>query len=240
VIRINHVTLPEGLSCFARRNPDGEFDVFVSRTLSADRQRAAVRLALTASRRAGWRALLPVPAAGLLAGFRGWLGRLGGIGRVLRLHPVASAASTAVVVAGAVVAATVLPHPHGRISSGELRPPATGAPAPAPGSGHSSTGAPSTGSPRSRQHGQASETQPTPGTTEKASPAPGHSTGPAPTHGSAPAPSESPQPTESESSSPVTTQPSPTPAPSSQPSPTPTSKGGGKDCIKLLGVTVCL
>jgi hypothetical protein len=233
VIRINHVTLPEGLSCFARRNPDGDFDVFVSRTLSADRQRAAVRLALTASRRAGWRALLPVPAAGLLAGFRGWLGR---IGKVLRLHPLASAASAAVVVAGVVVVAAVLPHPHGRVSAGELRPPATGAPAPAPGSGRSSTGAPSTGSPRSRSRGQASQPQPTPGTSEQKSPAPGHSTEPAPTHGSAPAPSESPQPTESQSSSPVTTQPTPSP----QPSPTPTSKGSGKDCIRLLGLTVCL
>jgi hypothetical protein len=224
VIRINHVTLPPGLSAFARRSPDGDLEVFVSEALPPDRQRAAVRVALRASRRSGWRgALLPVPVAVMLAGRRGWLGR---IGRALRLHPVASAAAATLAVAGAAVAVAVLPHQPAHVSAGQLPAPAAVAPAP----GHSGTSAHSTGSPRAHPHGRTAELRPAQGE----SPAPGHATAPGTGHGIAPTPGESPRPSPSQGSSPGTTQPSPSPAPS----PTPTHNGDS--CVPLLFVTVCL
>jgi hypothetical protein len=223
VIRINHVALPPGLSAFARRIPDGDVEVFVSQALTPDRQRAAVRLALRACRRAGWRGvLLPVPVGAMLAGSRGWLGRTA---VALRGHPVVSAAVATVAVTGAAVGVAVLPPQHshaGHISAGQLPPPAAIAPVPG------GTTTPSTGSPR---HGQTAKPHPTPGQSE--SPGAGHSTTSATGHSTTPAPGASPQPTAWQSSSPASTEPSPSPQPS------PTQSGGG-DCITLLGVTVCL
>src|SRR5580692_8040113 len=107
VIRINHVTLPPGLSAFARRTSAGDLEVFVSRELPPDRQRAAVRVALRASRRAGWRgALLPIPVAGMLAGGGRWLRR---VGKVVRMHPLACAAAAAVALAVTEIVIAVLP-----------------------------------------------------------------------------------------------------------------------------------
>lgn len=222
MIRINHVPLPAGLSAFARRNSAGDLEVFVSQELPPDRQRAAVRVALRASRRAGWRgALLPVPLAAMLAGGRGWLAR---IGQALRIHPVASAAAATLAVAAAVIPVAVLPQQHGHVNAGQLPPPA--AVAPAPGQSTHSAGRPS-----NRPHRYPAGRHSLSGTpvTSQAAP-PGHGTAPAPGHSSAPTPGPSPQP----SPSPGTTRPSPSPAPS--PSPT----HNGSTCIRLLGVTICL
>jgi len=222
VIRVSHVTLPAGLSAFARQGPDGNLEVFVSRALPPDRQRAAVRVALRASRRAGWRgALVPLPVAVALAGWRGWVGRAS---YVLRLHPVAAAATATATIAvtGAAVAVVALPQ-HGHVSAGQL--PAPAAVAPRQGSASGS----STGSPRTHQRGQAAGTHPTTGTHEQGeSAASGHSTTPATGHATTPAPGPS------ESTSPVTTQASPSPQPS------PTASHNGDTCITVLGVTVCL
>src|SRR5882757_5562146 len=76
VIRVRHVSLPAGLNALARRGPADELTVYVSDALPPDRQRTAVRIALRASRRAGWRALLPAPSiALLLASGMTWLRR---------------------------------------------------------------------------------------------------------------------------------------------------------------------
>jgi hypothetical protein len=245
MIRLNHVTLPPGLRAMARRDPHGDLELFVSRTLPADRRRAAVRVALAASRRAGWSGeLLPVPVAAMLVGAGRWLGR---IGRLLRLHPVTTAAVSAMAITGAVVGVAVVPHAPSHVSGGVMPvPPAAVAPAP----GQGSSGSHSASSPRTGKHGHAGgTTHLTPGAPGKSgspapghsttpapghstTPAPGHSTTPAPGHSTTPAPSESAQPTPTQSSSP-TTQPKPTPTPS------PTRTGNG-DCVKLLGLTVCL
>jgi hypothetical protein len=224
VIRINHVTLPAGLSAFARRSPDGDLEVFVSEALPPDRQRAAVRVALRASRRSGWRgALLPVPVAVMLAGRRGWLSR---IGRALRLHPVASSAAATLAVTGAAVAVAVLPHLPGHVSAGQLPAPAAVAPVP----GHSGASTRPTGGPRGRSHGRTAKPHPAQGE----SPAPGQASAAGSGHSVAPTPVESRQPSPAQGSSPVTTQPSPSPAPS------PTSTQGGESCVPLLFITVCL
>jgi len=218
VIRLSHVTLPRGLSAFARRNQAGDLEVFVSEDLPPDRQRSAVRVALRASRRAGWRgALLPVPVAAILAGGRGWLGR---IGRSLQLHPVASATAATLAVAAGVVAVAVLPQ-HGHPSASQLPAPAAVAAPP----GHSSHAA--------RSPGRATGTHPAPRTTEQGgSPAPGQATTSAPAHGHGIAPASGPSPRATPT--PVTSQPNPSPTRSPAPA------HGVSTCVRLLGVTLCL
>jgi hypothetical protein len=235
VIRINHVTLPPGLSAFARRDSAGDLEVFVSRALPPDRQRAAVRVALRASRRAGWRgALLPVPVAGMLAGGRRWL-RL--VSRFVRAHLVATAAAAACALAVTEIVIAVLPQQPGHVGGGQL--PAPAAVAPPPGqSTHSA------GRPPAHARGHAAQPHPTPGTAgavgspapgggtsapgQNTAPAPGQSTTPASGHSTTPAPGSSSQPTPS----PVTSQ------PSSSPKPAPSHSGN--TCVKVLGLTICL
>jgi hypothetical protein len=224
MIRINHITLPAGLSAFARRDPAGDLEVFVSATLSHDRQRAAVRMALRASRRAGWRgALLPVPVAALLTGGHRWLGR---ISRVLRLHPLASAATATLTAAAGVAAVAVLPQQPGHVSTGQL--PAPAAVAPPPGQGTHSAGH---SGPHAHQNGARPHPTPeTPGASQ--STAAGHPATQA--HGATPEPGQSTAP--GSGSSP---QSSPSPS-TSQPSPTPSPTHSGNNCITVLGITVCL
>ena len=69
--RLRHIPLPAGLIVVVRKDSDGGLEVFVSDSLTADRQRSAVRLALRSIRRTGWRAgLLPLPVGLLLGAFR--------------------------------------------------------------------------------------------------------------------------------------------------------------------------
>ena len=228
MIRINHVTLPPGLSAFARRNSAGDLEVFVSQALPPGRQRAAVRVALRASRRAGWRgALLPVPVAGMLAGGGRWLRH---ITRFVRSHLVATAAAAACALAVTEIVIAVLPQQPGHVGGGQL--PAPAAVAPLPGqSTHSAGSAPA------HTRGHTAQPHPTPGTIGVGgSSAPGHSTAPAPGQSTTPAPGQSTTPAPGSSSqpapSPVTSQPSPSPKPA------PSHSGG--TCVKVLGLTICL
>jgi hypothetical protein len=124
MIRLRHENLPAGLSALVRRS-DGDLEVIVSTTLSAGRQRAAVRAGLRAmgpaERGAG---PLPVPALIMIALAGTWLRA---IGRLLRLHLAATTAVAGTVMAAAVVLA-VAPHLHGPASPG--RNPAVAASAP--------------------------------------------------------------------------------------------------------------
>jgi hypothetical protein len=214
MIRVSHVVLPPGLNAMARRGSGAELIVVVSTALPPDRQRAAVRVALRAARRADGRArLLPLPVIALLAASRTWLR---GILRACRAHwaMTAGAGVTAVAAAAALVTFAVVPHGHH--SAGAAR-----------GPGHSRVqgSAPRAGAPLpqpSRRSGAAGS-RVTPGAPTPASSArprtPGSSPGPTPSASSAP--SQSPSPSSS-------------PAPS--PSPTPSSS----KCLYILGIWVCL
>ena len=123
MIRVSHVSLQAGLNALARRGPADELTVYVSDALPPDRQRAAVRIALRASRRAGWRALLPAPSVALLlASGMTWLRRAAS---ALRAHSVAWGTASAVLAAASTaVYFAAAPHQHGSVG---LAPP----PAPA-------------------------------------------------------------------------------------------------------------
>jgi hypothetical protein len=229
VIRVSHVSLPPGLSAFGSRAANGDLHVYVSDALGPDRQRAAVREVLRASRRAGWRAaLLPVPVAGLLAASRAWLGRAG---RALRAHSLAAALTAAAVAAtvATVVAVVAAPHGHGPSSAaGQGGPGASRLPGGAqhsrssglarpPGKAPSAGAGPVPTSPVPRSPGPRSPV-PTPTGPRTASP-------PAPTASPSPRPAPSP---------------SASPSPEPSPSPSPSHGAGGRTCVVILGIWVCL
>jgi hypothetical protein len=234
VIRVSHVSLPDGLSAIASRGPDGGLTVYVSDALPPDRQRAAVRAALRASRRAGWRgaALLPVPLLAFAALRRpGALVRAPArvLARALTTHTTWFAAGTAAVVGAAAAALYIAVVPHGqpagapRIAAPSVQPVSPGAPG--PHGGHSShrsgpvpVAAHSSGSPGGLLTPVPTGTS---GSTAAATPSPG----------SAPSPTPAPSP-----SSPGGTSPPPSPSPSPSPSPTHT----GPVCIDLLVIGLCL
>jgi hypothetical protein len=222
VIRIRHVTLPAGLSVIVRRNGDAGLQVFVSDSLTPDRQRAAVRLALRSMRRPGWRAgLLGVPVGLLSACWR----ISTPIRRVLRAHAIASCAAAALVAAGAAALIVALPQHHG---------PSTAALQPGHGQVHASApgAAPSAAKPGARH-----SARPAPVSTVVAGRSAGTSPGPAI---ATPAPSAtrpaSQPPVPNPSTPAATPQPgTPTPTPvASQPS------SGGLTCLVVLGIWVCL
>jgi hypothetical protein len=110
VIRVRYVSLPPGLSALVRKGPAGEVEIFVSAALPPERQRAAVRVALRATRRWAIRGVLvPVPLAGLLAASQNWLR---GLARMVRAHTLATAASVTMAAVSASVLIVTLP-PHG-------------------------------------------------------------------------------------------------------------------------------
>lgn len=215
VIRVSHVTLPAGLSALARRGPDGELRVYVSDALPPDRQRAAVRVAVRASRPERWRTLVPVPSAALLVALGGsWLRRAA---RVLRVHPVAwGTASAVLVAASAAVYFAAAPHGH---SPGSSAPPARHT---VPGASQSAVSRRPAAHPRASHRGRS---HPAPGTSVAAAQgAPGSPV----TVAAVPPPSSTP-------SSSV-----PTPSASPAPAPRASSSPGGAGCIRLLGIRVCL
>jgi hypothetical protein len=236
MIRIERVILPNGLRAIARRDENGDLVIYVSNALDAGRQRAAVMTAVRASRRAGWRAALPVGVA-LLAGLRLWLGRAA---TAIHARPAAWAASAVAVTAGVVAGGALLltpPHPHSPVASGQ--PPAGASLSPP----HQQQGVP--GHHRRRVQpvaatpgtspglpgglAQAGQTSPMPGQPGPTAPGPGRTASPRPSQTPpAPAPSTSPP-----------SVPSPGPSPSPTPAPAPS---GGKPgtCVILLGVRVCV
>src|SRR6185437_7781506 len=107
---------PREWCAVARRDEHGNLFVFVSAELDSRQQRAAVLEAVRASRRAGWRAALPL-WIGLAAGLRFWLRRLQS---AIRTQPAAFATGIGAIVAGAVVAGVLLTAPgsHSPLASG--------------------------------------------------------------------------------------------------------------------------
>lgn len=238
MIRIERVILPDGLRAIARRDEHGDLVIYLSDAIDARRQRAAVLEAIRASRRAGWRAGLPIGIA-LLAGFRLSMRRAA---TAIRARPAAWTGAAVAGVTAVVVASVLLPtsaRSHGPAPSAQ--PPFQGGrsslPAGRPGDHPSGSSqvhpvaaiperSPAAwgGQPQSVQSSPASR-QPPPGSTGTPSPPSPTSAAPSPTS-AAPSPTPSPAPTAT-----------PTPAPSPSPSP---SGGQPGSCVFVLGVRVCV
>jgi len=226
VIAVRHVTMPEGLSVLAVRDPSGGLTLFVSDGICAERQRAAVRVALRACRRSGWRgtlipALVPTLGASLLARLARGRTWLGGITRILRAHAAVTTAATVLTVATAAVTVALVPQHGNHLASA-----GNGAHRSAQGSAVLGGRANHRGGgPRSRPKAH-QRARPKP---EPTTPVPSGSAAPSParTHGT-PTPSASP------------TSRAPTPTPTPTPSPTRSPGGSGGTCIWLLGLKVCL
>jgi len=211
MIHLERVPLPQGLRAVAYRDKRGNLVIYVSETLDATRQRAAVVEAIRASRRNEWRrGGLPSAAIVLLLGIRTVLWRAAG---VLKARPLAWGTAATTAVAGASAAGvfiTAVPH---HLPSQSRRPePSAVQPLTPQGQspGHAShqvharaAAAPSASAGR----GQAAAAK---------RPQPNPTSSPTPT----PAPSASPSPTP--------TQPAPSPSPS------------GGICVVTLGIRVCL
>jgi hypothetical protein len=112
VTGVSAPALPPGLHAVAWRDLDDELNLCASDALSPDRQRAAARKAIRASRGQGWRMLLPVPSAAL-PGAPG-TGQVRHAG-ALRAHLAIWAAVSAVLAVGAAGAylAFAPQHEHG-------------------------------------------------------------------------------------------------------------------------------
>jgi hypothetical protein len=216
VIHLERVALPHGLRAVAYRDKRGNLVIFVSDTLDAARQRAAVVEAIRASRRTEWpRGGLPSAAIVLLLGIRTALWRAAG---ALKARPVAWGAAATTAVAGASAAGvfiTAVPH-HPASPPSVPRQSGPGAVQPL--------------TPQSQRPGHASHQ-----VHARAVAAPSTSAG----RGQAAAAGR-PTPTSSADSSPTAT-----PAPSASPSPTPTQPAPSPSpssgiCVDVLGIRVCV
>jgi hypothetical protein len=218
MIRIERAALPDGLRALAYRDRDGNLIICVSEALHPASQRAAVIEAMRAARRGGWRAGLP-PA--VIALFLAGAALLRRAAAAMRARPTAwgtTAAATAAVAAVSAYLAVAGLHP-GSPQAGQQPAPGVVAPSASPRGrppalpGHPAHRSPGLASPVSAAHV-----------------APGAAPGPGPA-GRGGSPTGAPTPA-----------PSPTPSqpPTPTPTPTPTGGGGGRLCITLLGVKVCL
>jgi hypothetical protein len=237
MIRIERVQLPPGLRALADRDTNGNLIIYVSAELDARRQRAAVMEAVRASRRAGWRVVLP----GLVVALAGARMLLRGVVHSVRTQLAAWSAVAAGTAGAAAVAVLVVVtgHPHG--AAGGARPQPGGVSVPAVGA---------TGAPRSSPARPGGQVTP-PGPSGSAPGAPG---GPVTGPPSAPppgGPSSAPSPTPSSPGSPGSPPPpSPTPtatatptqpaSPSPSPAPSPPKKGKPGTCVIVLGIEVCV
>lgn len=220
MIRVRHITLPAGLAAIVRRDSDGGLVVVVSDSLTADRQRAAVRLAVRSMRRPGWRAaLFPLPI-GLLASF--WRG-MRPVASAPRTHAIASSVTAFLLAAGAAALIIGLPPHHGPATAGQRQGPGH-APAEAPGR-----------TPIAATPGRRHTARPEPRATAVAGGQPVPVTATPATPSAAPS---APQPRPAPSRSATAPQ-SGSPSPASSPSPSPPSSGG-VTCVVLLGIWVCL
>jgi hypothetical protein len=223
MIRIQHVTLPPGLTAFVRRGVGDDLDVFVSDELEPARARAAVRLAIRSFQSEGRRsALLPIPLGLLLAG---GAARLRSITGAIRAHAVIAAAiATGVAVVAATAILLALPHQHGPAAAGQLPGPAS----------HARASASSPASTRHHPHGAPPSRAARPRQGKPAVPTSVRSTSPGAPRPGASSPSTGPTPRPSSSS------PAPQPSGSGSPTPSPSPTAGGGLCLVLLGVWVCL
>jgi hypothetical protein len=239
MIHLERVALPQGLRAVAYRDKRGNLIIYVSETLDAARQRAAVVEAIRASRRTEWRhGGLPSAGIVLLLGIRMALRQAAGVLKTalrqaagapktalrraagaVKARPVAWGAAATTAVAGASAAGvfiTAAPH-HPALASRQPEPsaaqPLTPQRQPPGHSGHQVPARAAPAPAASAGRGQAAAA-------ERGRPAPTSSGGSSPTP--APAPSASPSPTPSQ----------PTPAPSPSPS--------GGICVAVLGIRVCV
>jgi hypothetical protein len=191
VIHLQRVILPAGLRAVAYRDARGNLVIYVSETLDAACQRAAVVEAIRAARRTRWRAALPV-AIGLLLGIRAIAARAFGM---VKLRPLAWGATATTAALGATAAGvfvTAVPHHHAPSASGRQAQPSAVQPGAArtrPAQGHQGDVQP-VASRRSPSSDHAASTgKPSPAATSTGSSSPGPSPTPSPTE-----PSPSPTP----------------------------------------------
>ena len=198
MIRLEHVALPDGLRALAYRDPRGHLIVYVSTSLDAKAQRAAVMEAIRATRRTGWRAALPPVGVALVLVAKALMH---GATSTVRIRPAAwgaAAGATVLSASAAAVFVTAVPQHHGPSGPGyQPSPPAAGsssphhqkAAAPGPSNPAQPVAAPggSPGAGRAASAGQSGQAAVSSGSGGAASPAP--SSAPVP---SAPAPTPSP------------------------------------------------
>jgi hypothetical protein len=215
VIHLERVALPQGLRAVAYRDKRGNLIIYVSETLDAARQRAAVVEAIRASRRTEWRrGGLPSAGIVLLLGIRTVLWRAAG---AIKARPMAWGAAATTAVAGASAAGvfiTAVPH-HPASPPSASRQPGPSAVQPL--------------TPQGQPPGHASHRA-----HARATSAPNSSAG----RGQAAAAERGrPVPTSGGSS------PTPAPAPSATPSParpTPAPSPSAGVCVDVLGIRVCV
>ncbi len=191
MIHLQRVILPAGLRAVAYRDARGNLVIYVSETLDAACQRAAVVEAIRAARRTRWRAALP-SAIALLLGIRAIAARAFG---VVKLRPLAWGATATTAALGATAAGvfvTAVPHHHAPSASGGQAPPSSVRPGAArtrPAQGHQGDIKPVAASRRSPSSGHAASTgRPSPAATPTGSSSPGPSPTASPTE---PSPSPS-------------------------------------------------
>lgn len=200
MIQLERVVLPEGLRALAYRDPRGNLIVYVSTSLDAKAQRAAVMEAIRATRRTGWRAALPPVGVALALLARALMH---GATSTVRIRPAAwgaAAGATVLSASAAAVFVTAVPQHHGPGGPGyQPAPPAAGPSSPH----HQKAAAPSRSDPahpvaapggspaagRAASSGQSGRAATSSGSGGAASPAPSSSPTPVP---SAPAPTPSP------------------------------------------------
>jgi hypothetical protein len=193
VIHLERVVLPAGLRAVACRDARGNLVIYVSETLDATRQRAAVVVAMRAARRTRWRTALP-SAIAVLLGIRVIAARAFAM---VKLRPLAWGATATTAVLGATTAGvfvTAVPHHHspsasrGQAHPSSVRPATPATPGTQPThAGHQGTVEP-VAARRSPSSGHAASTG-------KPSPASTSTTGPSPN----PTPSAEPSPSPSAS-----------------------------------------
>jgi len=192
VIHLQRVILPAGLRAVAYRDARGNLVIYVSETLDAACQRAAVAEAMRAARRTRWSAALP-SAIAILLGVRAIAARAFG---VVKLRPLAWGATATTAALGATAAGvfvTAVPHHHAPSASGRQAQPSAVQPGTArtrPAEGHPGDIKPVAASRRSPSSGHAASTgKPSPAASSTGSSSPGPSPTPSPTE-----PSPSPTP----------------------------------------------
>lgn len=192
MIHLERVILPPGLRAVAYRDARGNLVIYVSETLDAARQRAAVVEAIRAARRTRWRTALP-SAIAVLLGIRAIASRAFG---VVKLRPLAWGATATTAVLGATAAGvfvTAVPHHHAPSASGGRAQPSSVRPT-TPGAQPTHAGRQGTVEPvaarRSPSSGHAASTgKPSPATST-----PGSTSAPSPTPAASAEPSPSPSP----------------------------------------------
>jgi hypothetical protein len=218
--RIERTALPDGLRAVLHWGQNRRRIIYVSATLDAKGQRAAVIAALRASHHARWWTRLVVPLAMLLAGIRVRLGHVPPRS-MARLAWAVAAVGVAVVVWAFVAAAPL----HDGASA--TRVPMSAAARPQPPLGEQDA----PGTPGGRHPGQS----PWDPTSALSASRPSHQHPPA-ARSPGSTPSTSPSSVPPTSSPPSSSSPPPTPPPSSSPPPTP--RPG--TCVVILGVRVCV